>query len=228
MSKVRTTGSRLWDLRPSTLDLRLLIVFTGIVTGLGRVVSLEKRRGGALLTVAAPAGFGQFTAGESVCVSGVCLTAVRTGRRFAADLSGETLRRSTLGGLAAGDAVNLERALAWGDRLSGHFVLGHVDGVSRLVSAEPAKNSWTYRFSIPAGLARFVVEKGSAALDGVSLTVAFRSARAFEVAVIPQTRRVTTLGKARAGTPFNFEADVFARYGASGWRRRVGRAKRAS
>jgi len=203
-------------------------MFTGIVTGLGKVVSLERRRGGSLLTVAPPAGFGPFTKGESVCVSGVCLTAIRKGRSFVADLSGETLRRSTLGGLDTGDTVNLERALAWGDRLSGHFVLGHVDGVTRLVSAMPARNSWTYRFSIPAGLARFIAEKGSVALDGVSLTVASRRARDFDVAVIPQTRRVTTLGGARAGTPFNFEVDVFARYGAAGWRRRVGRPGRAS
>jgi riboflavin synthase len=203
-------------------------VFTGIVFGLGRVVSLERRRGGARLTVAAPSGFGQFAGGESICVSGVCLTSIGKGRRFVADLSGETLRRSTLGGLDAGGVVNLERALAWGDRLSGHFVLGHVDGVSRLLSARKAKNSWTYRFSIPADLGRFVVEKGSVALDGVSLTVASRRAREFEVAIIPQTRRVTTLGKARAGTRYNFEVDVFARYGAKGWRRRVGRARRAS
>jgi riboflavin synthase len=203
-------------------------VFTGIVTGLGRVVSLERRRGGARLRVAPPAGFGRFTTGESVCVSGVCLTAIRKGRNFAADLSGETLGRSTLGGLDAGDAVNLERALAWGDRLSGHFVLGHVDGVSRLLSVVSARNSWTYRFSIPGGLSRFVVEKGSVALDGVSLTVASRRSRDFEVAIIPQTRRVTTIGNARAGTRFNFEVDVFARYGAPGWRRRVGRPRRAS
>ncbi len=203
-------------------------MFTGIVTGLGRVASLARRRGGARLTLEAPARFGRFAAGESVCVSGVCLTAIEKGRAFAADLSGETLRRSTLGGLREGDAVNLERALAWGDRLSGHFVLGHVDGVSRLLSVEAARNSWTYCFSIPAGLSRLVIEKGSVALDGVSLTVASRGAREFAVAIIPQTRRVTTLGGARAGARFNFEADVFARYGARGWRRRVGRARKAS
>jgi riboflavin synthase len=203
-------------------------MFTGIVKGLGRVASVARRKGGARLTVQAPPGFGRFAAGESVSVSGVCLTAIAQGRRFAADLSGETLRRSTLGALRAGDAVNLERALAWGDRLSGHFVMGHVDGVSRLLSVEAAKNSWTYRFSIPAGLSRFVVEKGSVALDGVSLTVASRRAREFEVAVIPKTRSVTTLGGARAGALFNFEADVFARYGAPGWRRRVGRARKSS
>jgi riboflavin synthase len=197
-------------------------MFTGIVTGLGRVVSLDRGRG-ARLTVQPPAGYGRFLEGESVCVSGVCLTATASGRRLAADLSGETLARSTLGRLRPGDAVNLEKALAWGDRLSGHFVLGHVDGVAKLLSAEKEGNSWTCRFSIPRSLSRFIVEKGSVALDGVSLTVASRRKADFDVAVIPQTRRLTTLGRAAAGALFNFEADVFARYGARGWRRRVAR-----
>ena len=196
-------------------------MFTGIVTGLGRVVTLQARRGGARLTVEPPTRYGRFAEGESISVSGVCLTAIVSGRRFVADLSGETLDRSTLGRLEPGGAVNLERALAWGDRLSGHFVLGHVDGVSRLLSIVAAKNSWAYRFSIPAGLSRFVVEKGSVSVDGVSLTVASRGSRDFSVAIIPQTRRMTTFGHARAGRRFNFEADLFARYGAAGWRRRV-------
>jgi riboflavin synthase len=196
-------------------------VFTGIVTGLGRVAALQSRRGGARLTVEPPARYGRFELGESVSVSGVCLTAIESRRRFVADLSGETLARSTLGLLEPGDEVNLERALTWGDRLSGHFVLGHVDGVSELLSIAPGRNSWTYRFSIPAELSPFVVEKGSVAVDGVSLTVASRGGRSFSVAIIPQTRRVTTFGHARPGRSFNFEADLFARYGAAGWRRRV-------
>jgi len=199
-------------------------MFTGIVTGLGRVVSLKPRRGGARLNLEPPTRYGPFAQGESIAVSGVCLTAIENGRSLVADLSEETLRRSTLGRLRPGDAANLERALAWGDRLSGHFVLGHVDGVSNLLSVEAAGNSWICRFSIPAGLSRFVVEKGSVALDGVSLTVAARRGRDFLVAVIPQTRRQTTIGRSRPGRPFNFEADVFARYGAAGWRRRVRRA----
>lgn len=202
-------------------------MFSGIVTGKGRVISLENVRGGARLTIQPPARYGRFREGESLSVSGVCLTAIRSGRRFAADLSGETLRRSTLGRLRSGDSVNLERALAWGDRLSGHFVLGHVDAVCRLLAARPAGNSRTYRFSLPRGLSRFVVEKGSVALDGVSLTVAARRPRDFDVALIPKTLRATTLGGAKPGTLFNFEADLFARYGASGWRRRVGRPGRA-
>ena len=196
-------------------------MFTGIVTGMGRVVSLERVRGGARLTIAPPARYGRFGRGESVCVSGVCLTAIRSSDRLACDLSEETLRRSTLSDLAPGAAVNLERALAWGERLSGHFVLGHVDGVSRLLSVRGWRGSRTFRFSIPEGLSRFVVEKGSVALDGVSLTVASRRGRGFDVALIPETLRRTTLGSRSAGEAFNFEADVFARYGKRGWRRRI-------
>jgi riboflavin synthase len=202
-------------------------MFTGIVTGLGRVVSLDRKRGGARLTVEPPARYGRFFEGESVCVSGVCLTATESGKRLAADLSAETLARSTLGLLAPGDGVNLEKALAWGDRLSGHFVLGHVDGVARLLSAAEAGNSWTYRFSIPPTVSRFIVEKGSVALDGVSLTVAARRKRDFDVAVIAQTRRKTTLGASADRALFNFEADVFARYGALGSLRRIARAGKA-
>ncbi len=198
-------------------------MFTGIVSGVGRVVGIDRQRGGVRLRVAPPRGEKPFQRGESVCVSGVCLTATASGRRLSADLSDETLFRTALGALNPGDSVNLERALRWGDRLSGHFVLGHVDAVARVLSIEPRGRSWTYRFAIPRGLARYVVEKGSVALDGVSLTVARRRAGAFEVAVIPETRRRTTLGVRRPGDPINFEADVFARYGRSGALSRVRR-----
>jgi riboflavin synthase len=197
-------------------------MFTGIVTGLGRVASLEKAaRGGARLTVAPPARFGRFAAGESIAVSGVCLTALEPGRLLLADLSAETLRRSTLGHCSPGDPVNLERSLAWGDRLSGHFVMGHVDGVVHLTGIARAGNSLMFRFSVPARLMRFVAVKGSVALDGVSLTVAARRRAAFGVAVIPETLRRTTLGRVGPGARLNFEADVFARYSARGWRRAV-------
>lgn len=174
-----------------------------------------------------PAGYGRFVKGQSVSVSGVCLTAVASGPKFRAELSAETLRCSTLGGLRPGDQVNLERALRWGDRLSGHFVLGHVDGVCGLLAVEDSGRSSLYRFSIPRGFSRLVVRKGSVALDGISLTVASRRTRDFTVAVIPETRRVTILGLAQPGDVFNFEADIFARYGASGWRRQVGPARRS-
>jgi riboflavin synthase len=203
---------------------RLERMFTGIVSALGRVVTFERRRGGARIRIRPRARARWFTSGESVSVSGVCVTAVAPGSELVADLSGETLARSTLGKSVSGSPVNLERALRWGDPLSGHFVMGHVDGVARLLSVSPGGNAWNYRFSIPRGLARFVVEKGSVALDGVSLTVAQRRARDFTVAVIPETRRRTTLGGAAPGRHFNFEADVFARYG----QRATVRVRRAS
>jgi len=195
-------------------------MFTGIVTHIGRVEAVEDRGGGARVAIA-PFRGATFRAGESVCVSGVCLTAVRNGRRLVADLSSETLRRSTLGTLEPGDRVNLERALRWGDRLSGHFVMGHVDGLSRILSIRQAGNSRQLRFSVPRGLSRLVAEKGSVALDGVSLTVASRSGRSFSVSVIPETSRRTTLGTRRVGEAVNFEADVFARYSRTGALRRV-------
>lgn len=141
------------------------------------------------------------------------MTALESGRLLSADLSAETLRVTTLGSLAAGDPVNLERALEWRGRVSGHFVLGHVDAVARLLSVENARGSWIYRFSIPRALGRFVVRKGSIAIDGVSLTVAVRRARDFDVAVIPETRRRTALGYRHSGDRVNVEIDLLARYG---------------
>jgi riboflavin synthase len=196
-------------------------MFTGIVSAVGTVAAVERRRGGARLEVDVPGRWTALARGESVAVSGVCLTALSRGRRLVADLSDETLRRSNLGSLEKGSAVNLERALRRGQRLSGHFVLGHVDGLSVLREIRASGNSWTYRFSIPRGLSRFLVEKGSVALDGVSLTVAGRRRSDFSVAVIPETRRRTTLGRAREGDSLNLEVDVFARYGARGWPRAV-------
>jgi riboflavin synthase len=197
-------------------------MFTGIVTAVGTVRSLERRRGGgARLSVEAPARSGRYRAGESVCVSGVCLTALASSGRLVADLSPETLRRSTLRLAEPGSRVNLERGLRWGDRLSGHFVMGHVDGMARLLSVLRSGNSWTFAFSIPRGLARLIAAKGSVALDGVSLTVARRGRETFEVAVIPATFRATTLGRAAVGDAVNLEADIFARYGHAGAMRRV-------
>lgn len=188
-------------------------MFTGIVRGVGHVRAIEKRRGGARLRVEPPRSERPFRRGESVSISGVCLTALAAGGLFEADLSEETLSRTTLGTLRRGDPVNVERALRWGEPVSGHFVMGHVDAVAPIRAVRDAGGSWTFRFGIPRGLARFVVEKGSVALDGISLTVARRHPREFDVAVIPETRRRTTLGLRRTGERVNFEADVFARYG---------------
>jgi len=196
-------------------------MFTGIVSGLGRVTAVEPRRGGLRIWVVPAGRQSRFAAGESVSVSGVCLTALSSGRELVADLSRETLRRSHFGLLRPGARVNLERALRWGDRLSGHFVMGHVDGIARLIALARSGNSWTFRFSIPPGLGRFVATKGSVALDGISLTVAVKRGRAFDVAVIPETFRRTTLGRAERGDRVNFEADVFARYSRAALVRRV-------
>lgn len=188
-------------------------MFTGIVTGIGRIASVGRRRvGGTRLTVTSPPRYGAFRRGESVAVSGVCVTAVESGRTLVADLSAETLAVTTLGALSRGDMVNLERALLWRGRVSGHFVLGHVDAVARVADVEDLGGSWTYRFSIPRGLSRYVVRKGSIALDGVSLTVASRRARDFDVAVIPETHRRTTLSRRGPGDRVNVEIDLLARY----------------
>lgn len=188
-------------------------MFTGIVTGIGRLDAVRRRRsGGTRLTVTPPARFGPFRRGESVAVSGVCVTAVESGRRLVADLSAETLAVTNLGTLSRGDVVNLERALEWRGRVSGHFVLGHVDAVAEILEVRDLGGSWTYRFSIPRGLSRYVVRKGSIALDGVSLTVASRRARDFDVAVIPETHRRTTLSRRSTGDRVNLEIDLIARY----------------
>jgi riboflavin synthase len=195
-------------------------VFTGIVSGIGRVATVERRRGKATrVVVVPPQGYGAFRRGESVAVSGVCVTATESGRRLVADLSPETLAVTTLGAVEPDGTVNLERALQWRGRVSGHFVLGHVDAVAQVLDVEDAGGSWTFRFSIPRGFSPHVVRKGSVALDGVSLTVARRGARAFEVAVIPETYRRTTLGSRRAGDRVNFEVDPLSRYRAAGRRR---------
>lgn len=189
-------------------------MFTGIVQRTGTVVaSRSVPRGGARISIRPDGRQRRYAAGESVSVSGVCLTALEYGRDLVADLSAETLSRTNLAGVSRGRVVNLERSLRWGDPLSGHFVMGHVDAVTRLISVTSAGNAWTYRFAVPGRLGGFLREKGSVALDGVSLTVARRAGRVFDVAVIPETRRRTTLGTAEPGDLINLEADIFARYG---------------
>jgi riboflavin synthase len=188
-------------------------VFSGIVEGVGRVRTLRRAKGGgARLEVALPGRFGRVRRGESVCVSGVCLTALSEGSVFRADLSQETLRRTALGALQAGSGVNLERALRYGQRMSGHFVQGHSDGVVRLLAVRRRGNSWSFSFSLPRPLRRYVALKGSVALDGISLTVASLKAGRFSVAVIPHTLSKTTLRERKAGDRLNFEADMLVRH----------------
>ncbi len=187
-------------------------MFSGIVAAVGRVERIDRSSGGARLAIRPPARFGRFHRGESLSVSGACLTALASSPIFRADLSGETLAKTSLGALRPGGTVNLERAVRLSDRLSGHLVSGHVDGLARMVSVEEKGESWIFRFSIPRSLARYVVEKGSVAIDGISLTAIRVVGARFSVAVIPHTFRATTLRDRTAGDALNFEADLVAKY----------------
>lgn len=187
-------------------------MFSGIIEALGSIERVEEKEdGGSTLRIAAP--FTDLALGESVCVNGVCLTVTAAAAgSFDADLSPETLRRTTFEGVAPGRSVNLERSLRLGDRLSGHLVFGHVDGVGRLVSVTPEGDSALYRFAAPPEVDRYLVEKGSVAVDGVSLTVFSCTEGEFTVAVIPHTASATTLGSTEPGSPVNLEADMVGKY----------------
>ena len=177
-------------------------MFTGIVRERGRVAAFD----GSRLVVAADT---EAAIGDSVAVSGVCLTVVaRTDGTLAFDVGGETLSRSTLGALAAGDEVNIEPALRAGEPLGGHIVQGHVDGVGRLRGAEEGL-TW---FDAPGEILRYCVEKGSVTVDGTSLTIAALDDAGFAVALVPHTLEVTTLGRLGPGDPVNLEVDVIAKY----------------
>jgi riboflavin synthase len=190
-------------------------MFTGIVEGTGTVAALAAAAdgSGARLEVEAPFLAGDLRLGESVAVNGCCLTvAEATGDGFAADLVAETLRRTALGGLAAGDLVNLERPMTLGGRLGGHLVQGHVDGVARVLDRTAVGDGEEVRIELPPQLTRYVAEKGSVAVDGVSLTVAGVGPGWFAVALVPHTLEVTTLGRRRPGDPVQLEVDVVAKY----------------
>ncbi|MGI8945594.1 MAG: riboflavin synthase [Thermoleophilaceae bacterium] len=189
------------------------LMFTGLVAARGRVLGVRREAAGALLTVSAEGLDEDLAGGESIAVNGVCLTATRVeGFTFGADVLSETLRRSSLGALAEGDEVNLERALRAQDRLGGHFVQGHVDGVGEIEHLSGGELALAVRIAAPVELLRYVVEKGSIAVDGVSLTVAEIDAGAFVVALIPETLDRTTLGSLEPGRRVNLEVDVLAKY----------------
>jgi riboflavin synthase len=184
-------------------------MFTGLVADLGTVARVDATGDGARLRVETPLG-AELAPGDSVAVNGVCLTAVDSDPgAFEADVVAETLRRSSLGRLSAGERVNLELPLRAADRMGGHVVLGHVDGLGEVTRVDP---SGEIAVAVEPGLLRYVVEKGSIALDGVSLTVAAVDDRSLTVALIPETRRRTTLGAARPGTRVNVEVDVLAKH----------------
>jgi riboflavin synthase len=188
-------------------------IFTGLIQETGRVRRIDRRADGAFLSVEARAVLEGTRLGDSISINGVDLTVVRmTADRFDADVSLETLSRSTLGLLRAGSRVNLERALAVGERLGGHMVQGHIDGTGELVSVAPEGNAYRMRFRFPAELGRYIAMKGSIAVDGISLTVAALGEDWFEVAIIPHTWRETTLGELKRGSRVNLETDVLAKY----------------
>jgi riboflavin synthase len=187
-------------------------VFTGLVADLGTVDALEATDDGVRLRVRSPLA-GELREGDSVAVNGVCLTATEVADgRFAADVMHETLRRSSLAGVADGTRVNLELPLRAQDRLGGHVVQGHVDGVGAVRAAVDDGFARVVTIEAPAELLRYVVEKGSIAVDGVSLTVAGVTADTFSVSLIPETLERTNLGAAAPGTPVNLEVDVLAKY----------------
>ena len=188
-------------------------MFTGIVELMGTVRSVEPRDRAVRLTIDTP-GFGELLAiGESVSVNGVCLTAVQSERHAVSfDVVEETLKRTSLGMLEAGSAVNLERPVSLSTRLGGHLVQGHVDAVGTVQSVERRGDELWIAIGIPSGLGRYIVEKGSIAVDGISLTVAAIDPDVFHVAIIPHTVEITNLGCATAGTPVNLEVDVIAKH----------------
>ena len=184
-------------------------MFTGLVAGRGTVVGVTPSEAGARIEIESPLA-AELAPGDSIAINGACLTARETsGRRFQADVVWETLRRTTLGELSGGSPVNLELALRASDRLGGHFVLGHVDGMGEVRAVH---DSGAIEVSIDEDLARYVVEKGSIALDGVSLTVAALDGATVTIALIPETREATTLGALAPGSRLNVEVDILAKH----------------
>jgi len=188
-------------------------VFTGIVEELGTVVKVRTGSEGGTLTIEAGKISPSLKTGDSIAVNGVCLTATGiTEDRFACDLSSETLNRSSLGQSRQGMLVNLERALMAGGRLGGHFVQGHVDAVGKLLSSTSGGGGRVMEFSFPREIERYLVYKGSVAVDGISLTVATLKQRSFTVAVIPYTLQGTNLNHIKVGSAVNIEVDVLGKY----------------
>jgi len=189
-------------------------MFTGIIEGVGRLAALEPRGGDVRLRVEVGSlGFDEVRLGESIAVNGVCLTVIAfDATSFQADASTETLALTTLGGLQVGAAVNLERAMRPTDRLGGHLVSGHVDGVGEVLAIVPDARAQRWRFRAPAPLLRYIAKKGSICVDGVSLTVNEVDAEGFEVALIPHTIAHTAFATTGVGDAVNLEIDLVARY----------------
>lgn len=188
-------------------------MFTGLVQDLGQVSAIQPSGGVVDLWIRTGLPVDRFELGESIAVNGACLTVVKTEQdRFLAQAAPETLRRTTLGGLKVGDPVHLERALELGARLGGHLVLGHVDGVGKVLTARQDGGAWVMEVSLPRELSPFFIEKGSVTIDGVSLTVNSVGADRFGVMLIPETQTRTSLSRRAVGESVNLEADVIGKY----------------
>jgi len=188
-------------------------MFTGLIEGIGKIKSVTKTGSDMNLKIMPPFNIDDCRIGDSVSVDGVCLTitAIKEGT-LSMYASGETVSRSTMGRLKQGDEVNLERALSLGSRLGGHMVSGHVDGVGRILQKEQVQRSWMIRVGIDEGLSRYVIEKGSVSIDGISLTINRCKDDFLEVNIIPETAVATTILKKKVGDPVNIETDLIAKY----------------
>ena len=188
-------------------------MFTGLVEGIGKIKELSRFGEDLSLTISPFFDMFDTRTGDSISVDGVCLTVTSVNQgSFRVDVSAETLSRSTLFGIKVGDEVNLERALRLTDRLGGHLVSGHVDGVGRMLKKEQKQRSWVLRFGVEKSLMKYVIEKGSVAVDGISLTVNRCDDQGFEVNIIPQTAKETGLLKKKVGDPVNIETDLIGKY----------------
>ncbi len=188
-------------------------MFTGLIETQGIVTRVDRVGGGAQMEIYAPEFGRDMALGDSVAVDGACLTIANFARgAFVADVSDETLTKTTLGAARQGTKVNLERALRLSDRLGGHMVTGHIEGMGRLLLRHPAGNSTVYQFQVPPSLMEYIVAKGSVAIDGISLTVAQIRGESFAAAVVPHTEEVTTLKDKAIGSAVNVEVDVMAKY----------------
>lgn len=188
-------------------------MFTGLVEGIGKVKSVRRVSDDMTVTIVPPFDMTECRVGDSISVDGVCLTVTDLSEgAFSMDVSGETLSRSTLGRLRQGAEVNLERALRLSDRLGGHLVLGHVDGLGTILKKVPQQRSWIIRIGIDPQLSRYTIEKGSVAVDGISLTINRCENNFFEVNIIVQTGKETTLLKRNVGDRVNIETDMIGKY----------------
>ncbi|MBI5604147.1 MAG: riboflavin synthase [Deltaproteobacteria bacterium] len=188
-------------------------MFTGLVEGQGEIVRIEKKGNKALLWIKPDFLLEEKKLGESISVNGVCLTAAAwKGEIFSVDVSEETLRRSNLGRLKSGNQVNLERALKLSDRLGGHWVTGHIDGTGRIEHKKMQENFFLLTISYPKALSPFIIEKGSIAVDGISLTVNRAGEGTFDLTIIPHTANQTTLNRKKVGEEVNLETDLIGKY----------------